>query len=119
MAGNEQLPASGFLARLMAQRDEPLGTIVVAAILSMLPLIFIKRIPVIVAAITALIIIPYILVLASLLIRRVRGWPHPRSQFRLGTCGLPITPIPLIPTAHPPFHPSYPRPPTHPVLPPL
>ena len=91
MARNGQLPGSGFLTRLSPRTDEPLGTIVVAVVLSIVPLIFIKRIPVIVAAITALIIIPYILVLGALLVRRLQGWPRAASQFSLGKWGLPIT----------------------------
>jgi amino acid transporter len=91
MARNGQLPGSGFLTKLSPRSDEPLGTIVVAAILSIIPLIFIKKIEVLVAAITALIIIPYILVLGALLFRRLGGWPTVSSQFKLGRWGLPIT----------------------------
>jgi amino acid transporter len=91
MARNGQLPGSGFLTRLSPRTEEPLGTIVVAAILSAIPLIFIKKIEVLVAAITALIIIPYILVLGALLFRRLGGWPKVSAQFNLGRWGLPIT----------------------------
>jgi len=91
MARNGQLPGSGFLTRLSPRTEEPLGTIVVAAILSIVPLIFIKKIEVLVAAITALIIIPYILVLGALLFRRLGGWPKVSAQFNLGRWGLPIT----------------------------
>jgi amino acid transporter len=119
MARNGQLPAAGFLTRLLPRSEEPLGAIVVAAILSMLPLIFIKRIPVIIAAITALIIIPYILVLASLLVRRLQGWPHSRAQFRLGRWGLPITVAGLIWTAAILWDAAWPRAATNPGLGPL
>ncbi|MGO8957411.1 MAG: APC family permease [Streptosporangiaceae bacterium] len=119
MARNEQLPASKFLTRLLPQTDEPIGTIVVAAILCMLPLIFITRIPVIIAAITALIIIPYILVLGSLLLRRLQGWPHARSQFRLGRWGLPITVVSLIWTAVILWDAAWPRAATNPGLGPM
>ena len=91
MARNGQLPGSGFLTRLSPRTDEPLGTIVVAAVLSIIPLIFIKKIPVIVAAITALIIIPYILVLGALLFRRLR---------RLAARCRPVQPGPLGPADH-------------------
>jgi amino acid transporter len=119
MARNDQLPASRFLTRLMPQTDEPLGTIIVAAILSMLPLLFITRIPVIVAAITALIIIPYILVFVSLLVRRLQGWPHSQSQFRLGRWGLPITVAGLIWTAVILWDAAWPRAATNPTLGPM
>jgi amino acid transporter len=91
MGRNGQLPGSGFLTRQSPRTDEPLGTIAVAVVLSVLPLIFIKRIEVIVAAITALIIIPYIMVLGALLMRRFGGWPRRAAQFSLGKWGLPIT----------------------------
>ncbi len=91
MARNGQLPGSGFLTKLSPSTDEPIGTIAVAVVLSVIPLIFIKRIPVIVAAITALIIIPYILVFGALLMQRLQGWPRAGSQFKLGRWGLPIT----------------------------
>jgi amino acid transporter len=91
MARNGQLPGSKALTRLSRRTEEPIGSIVVAVILSLLPLIFIKRIDVIVAAITALIIIPYILVLGSLLLRRLRGWPKTESRFNLRGWGMPVT----------------------------
>jgi amino acid transporter len=91
MARNGQLPGSAFLTKLSPRTDEPLGTILVSAILSVIPLIFIKKIEVLVAAITALIIIPYIMVLGALLYRRLGGWPKVSAQFNLGRWGLPIT----------------------------
>ncbi len=119
MARNGQLPGSAFLTRLSARTTEPLGTILVAAALSIVPLIFIKRIPVIVAAITALIIIPYILVLGSLLMRRLRGWPAAPSKFQLGRWGLPITVVGLIWTVIILLDAAWPRQVTNPHLGPL
>lgn len=119
MARNGQLPGSGFLTRLSVRTDEPLGTIAVAALLSILPLIFIKRIPVIVAAITALIIIPYILVLGALLARRLQGWPRAPSQFKLGRWGLPITVAGLVWTVIILLDAAWPREITNPKLGPL
>jgi amino acid transporter len=119
MARNGQLPGTGFLTRLSSRSSEPLGTIGVAAVLSIVPLIFIKRIPVIVAAITALIIIPYIMVLGALLIRRLRGWPEARSQFRLGRWGLPITVAGLVWTVIILIDAAWPREVTNPTLGPL
>lgn len=119
MARNDQLPASRFLTRLMPSTEEPLGTIIVSAVLSLLPLIFIKRIPVIVAAITALIIIPYILVLVSLLIRRLQGWPRSQAPFKLGRWGLPITVAAIIWTVVILWDAAWPREATNPTLGPL
>jgi amino acid transporter len=119
MARNEQLPGSKFLTRLSGHTTEPLGTIVVATILSILPLIFIKRIPVIVASITALIIIPYILVLGSLLLRRLRGWPEQAAKFNLGRWGLPITVAAIVWTVIILLDAAWPREVTNPKLGPL
>ncbi len=119
MARNGQLPGSGFLTRLSGHTTEPIGTIVVATVLSILPLIFIKKIPVIVASITALIIIPYILVLGTLLWRRLRGWPSQASQFNLGRWGLPITVAGLVWTVIILLDAAWPRDITNPKLGPL
>jgi amino acid transporter len=119
MASNGQLPGGGLLTRLSPRTGEPIGTIAVAAVLSVAPLIFIKRIPVIVAAITALIIIPYILVFVSLLARRLRGWPKTPARFSLGRWGLPITVAGLIWTAIILWDAAWPRTVTNPNLGPL
>jgi amino acid transporter len=119
MARNGQLPGSGFLTKLSPGSDEPLGTILVAVVLSIIPLIFIKRIPVIVAAITALIIIPYILVLGALLVRRLQGWPRAAAQFSLGKWGLPITVAGLVWTVLILWDAAWPRTITNPDLGPL
>lgn len=119
MARNHQLPGSRFLTRLSGHTTEPIGAIVVATGLSILPLVFIKRIPVIVASITALIIIPYILVLGSLLVRRLRGWPPEASKFSLGRWGMPVTAAALVWTTFILFDAAWPRQVTNPTLGPL
>jgi amino acid transporter len=119
MARNDQLPGSGFLTRLSGRSGEPIGAIVVATVLCILPLIFIKRIPVIVAAITALIIIPYILVLGSQLLRRLQGWPHEPAKFNLGKWGLPVTVAGLVWTVIILIDAAWPREVTNPTLGPL
>jgi amino acid transporter len=119
MARNGQLPGSAFLTRLSSRTDEPVGTIIVATVLSMLPLIFIKKIPVIVAAITALIIIPYIMVLGSVLWRRLRGWPSQKAQFNLGRWGLPVTVAGIVWTVIILLDAAWPREVTNPTLGPL
>jgi amino acid transporter len=119
MARNGQLPGSAFLTKLSGRTTEPLGTIVVAAVLSILPLIFIKPIPVIVASITALIIIPYMLVLGAQLMQRLRGWPHEPSRFNLGRWGMPVTLTALVWTIIILLDAAWPREITNPKLGPL
>ena len=99
--------------------DRADGAIIVAAVLSVIPLIFIKRIPVIVAAITALIIIPYILVLAAQLRRRLQGWPQQPAKFNLGKWGLPVTIAGLVWTVIILLDSAWPREVTNPKLGPL
>ena len=119
MARNQQLPGSAFLTKLSPSSDEPVGAIVVSALLAMIPLLFIKHIEVLVAAITALIIVPYILVLVSLLRHRLQGWPRQEAQFRLGSWGLPLTVIGLVWTVCILLDAIWPRAATNPDLGPL
>ena len=119
MARNGQLPGASFLTKLSGRTTEPTGAIIVAAVLSVIPLIFIKRIPVIVAAITALIIIPYILVLAAQLRRRLQGWPQQPAKFNLGKWGLPVTIAGLVWTIIILLDSAWPREITNPKLGPL
>jgi amino acid transporter len=119
MARNGQLPGAAYLTKLSGRTTEPTGAIIVAAVLSVIPLIFIKRIPVIVAAITALIIIPYILVLASQLVRRLQGWPRQPAKFNLGKWGLPVTIAGLVWTVIILLDSAWPREVTNPKLGPL
>jgi amino acid transporter len=116
MGRNGQLPGSKFLTRLSPRTDEPVGSIVVAVVLSLIPLIFINRIEVIVAAITALIIVAYILVLGSLLVRRFRGWPKTESKFNLRKWGIPVTVVGLAWTVFVLIDAAWPRESTNPDL---
>jgi amino acid transporter len=96
MARENQLPASKYLARLSGRSQEPITCIVVAALLSMAPLLFVQQIPVIVAAITFMILIPYFIVLASLIRKRLGGWPATSAPFKLGAWGMPLAIIGIV-----------------------
>jgi len=89
MARDNQLPGSRYLTR-MAGNGEPVICIIVAALLSMVPLLFVQQIPVLIAAITFMILIPYFLVLAALIRKRLGGWPTTSAPFKLGAWGLPL-----------------------------
>jgi amino acid transporter len=119
MVRNRQLPASRWLSHISPRTHEPVRIIVVAAILAMLPLVVISKIPVIVAAITTLILVPYVIVLATLLVRRLQGWPKAPAQFRLGRWGLPITITALIWAVGVTLVAAWPRETTNPRLGPL
>jgi amino acid transporter len=116
MARNGQLPGSKALTRLSPRTDEPIGAIVAAVVLSLIPLIFIKRVDVLVAAITGMIIVPYILVLGSLLLRRFQGWPKTESKFNLRRWGLPVTLVALAWTIFVLIDAAWPRAATNPNL---
>jgi amino acid transporter len=89
------LPGSSYLTRLSKRTDEPIWTIVVATLLCLVPLVAVTKIELIIAAITGLIVLPYVIVLSSLLVRRLRGWPSRPSLFSLGRWGMPLTVISL------------------------
>jgi amino acid transporter len=96
MARENQLPGSRYLTRLSGRSQEPIICIVVAALLSMAPLLFVQQIPVIVAAITFMILVPYFIVLASLIRKRLGGWPTSAAPFKLGQWGMPLAVIGLV-----------------------
>ena len=115
MARDNQLPASRYLTKL-AGNGEPVICIAVAAILSMVPLLFVQQIPVLIAAITFMILIPYFLVLGSLLRKRLAGWPSTTSPFKLGVWGMPLTVIGLVWVALVAIDAAWPREATNPNL---
>jgi amino acid transporter len=116
MARDNQLPGSSYLTRLSARTDEPVIAIVVAALLSMIPLLFVQQIPVIVAAISALILVPYFLVLAALIRRRLRGWPSADAPFKLGSWGMPAAVVGIVWVALVGIDAAWPRAATNPNL---
>jgi len=96
MARDNQLPGAAYLTRLSPRTDEPVVAIIVAAVLAMLPLLVVKQIPVIVAAVSALILVSYVLVLAALLRKRLQGWPTSLAPFRLGSWGVPLAVVGVV-----------------------
>lgn len=115
MARDNQLPGSRYLTRL-AGNGEPVICIVVAALLSMVPLLFIQQIPVLIAAITFMILIPYFLVLAALIRKRLGGWPTASAPFKLGVWGLPLSIIGIVWVAFVAIDAAWPRAATNPNL---
>jgi amino acid transporter len=116
MARDNQLPGSSYLTRLSSRTDEPVIAIAVAALLSMIPLLFVQQVPVIVAAISALILVPYFLVLAALIRRRLRGWPSADAPFRLGSWGMPVAVVGIVWVALVEIDAAWPRAATNPNL---
>jgi len=115
MARDNQLPGSRYLTRL-AGNGEPVVCIIVAALLSMVPLLFVQQIPVLIAAITFMILIPYFLVLASLIRKRLGGWPPTTAPFTLGAWGMPLAIIGTVWVAFVAVDAAWPRAATNPNL---
>ena len=115
MARDNQLPGSRYLTRL-AGNGEPVICIIVAAILSMVPLLFVQQIPVLIAAITFMILIPYFLVLASLIRKRLGGWPTASAPFKLGVWGMPLSIVGIVWVALVAIDAAWPRAATNPNL---
>ncbi|HYM66964.1 MAG TPA: amino acid permease, partial [Patescibacteria group bacterium] len=116
MARDGQLPGSSYLTRLSGRSDEPIICIIVSALLSMVPLLFVQQIPVLIAAITFMILVPYFLVLASLIRKRLAGWPASPAPFSLGSWGLPLSIIGIIWVALVGVDAAWPRDATNPPL---
>lgn len=115
MARDNQLPGSSYLTRL-AKNGEPVICIIVAALLSMIPLLFVQQIPVLIAAITFMILIPYFLVLGSLIRKRLAGWPMATAPFKLGTWGMPLAVVGIVWVALVAIDAAWPRAATNPDL---
>jgi amino acid transporter len=115
MARDNQLPGSSYLTRL-AGNGEPVICIIVAGLLSMIPLLFVQQIPVLIAAITFMILIPYFLVLASLIRKRLAGWPTADAPFKLGMWGMPLAIVGIIWVALVAIDAAWPRAATNPNL---
>ena len=115
MARDNQLPGSRYLSRL-AGNGEPIVCIIVAALLSMAPLLVVQNIPILIAAITFMILIPYFLVLAALIRKRLQGWPTASAPFKLGAWGMPLAVVGIIWVAFVAVDAAWPRDATNPNL---
>jgi amino acid transporter len=91
MGRDNYLPASRRLSSTWASTGQPVVAVCVGALLSLVPLIFVKKISVIVVASSAWLVLPYILAVAALLSRRRRGWPEKPAPLSLGRFGFPLT----------------------------
>jgi hypothetical protein len=71
---------------------------------------------VLIAAITFMILIPYFLVLASLIRKRLSGWPTATAPFKLGIWGMPLAIIGIVWVAVVAIDAAWPRAATNPNL---
>lgn len=90
LARDHQLPASGWLSRTW-RTEQPVNAIIVCAVLGLTPLFAANKIPILVSAFTGMLVLPLVVTLAALIVRRLQGWPHERSPVRLGIWAWPLT----------------------------
>jgi amino acid transporter len=91
LARDRQLPAERWLTRTSTRTEQPTIAIVVCAVLGLLPLLAAKKIPVLVSAFTGMLVLPYVITLGALIVRRAKGWPHERAPVSLGRWAWPLT----------------------------
>jgi amino acid transporter len=91
MARDGQLPGAQWLTYRSVRTGQPIVAIALCAGLGMIPLFFSHQIPVLVAAFTGMLILPLVLTLGSLIVRRLQGWPHTRAPVSLGMWAWPLT----------------------------
>jgi hypothetical protein len=87
MAGDDQLPASSFMAKVISTPHTPIGACLVIGLLSAVPFIQFRRSSTIALAATASIYFSYLLGSLAVMRARSRGWPRTRAPFALGTWG--------------------------------
>lgn len=90
MARAKELPASDALTRSM-RNGTPIGSLVVVAILSGLPLLISSKIAVVIGGTSAEIYVVYSLMLLLVVVNRFRGWPSQSAPFSLGRYGKAVS----------------------------
>lgn len=99
MARAGQLPGSKFIAK--TRKGTPTGAIIVVGLVTSLPLLLAQEMATLAGGATAAIYVPYFLLLALLLVARLRGWPKSRVEggFNLGKWGIPVNIIAVLTAA--------------------
>jgi amino acid transporter len=90
MAREDQLPGSKWLTRTHKTTEQPINAIATCAVLGVVPLVAASKIPILVSAFTEMFVLTYLLVLISLVVQRLRGWPA-EPRFSLGAWAWPLT----------------------------
>jgi amino acid transporter len=96
MARDNQLPASGALARVAPKLHTPVWSCVVVAVLAAVPFIKFAGVAIIAIAATGMIYLSYFLGNIVILRARLRGWPKAAAPFRLGRWGLLVNCVALL-----------------------
>ena len=96
MARDNQLPASGRLAKVSPSLHTPVWTCIVVAVLAAVPFIQYSGVTIIAIAATGMIYLSYFLGNIVILRARTRGWPRARAPFRLGRWGMLVNVVALL-----------------------
>jgi urea carboxylase system permease len=97
MARDQRLPFSRLLSRVSPSRRTPIWPAIISGILAIAILVVNVDFPKVFSAVTMVAILwanlAYLLVVAPLFLRRLRGWPRSQAEFALGKWGLPINAV--------------------------
>jgi amino acid transporter len=96
MARDNQLPASGLLARVSPSLHTPVWSCIVIALLAAVPFTKYSGAGTIAIAATGMIYLSYFLGNIVIMRARLRGWPHAKAPFRLGRWGLLVNVVALL-----------------------
>ncbi len=96
MARDNQLPASGFLAKVSPRLHTPVGSCIVVALVAAIPFIQYSGAGIIAIAATGMIYLSYFLGNIVIMRARARGWPKTRAPFRLGRWGVLVNVVALL-----------------------
>src|SRR6266496_652675 len=90
MARDNQLPASGFLAKVSPRLHTPVGSCIVVALVAAIPFIQYSGAGIIAIAATGMIYLSYFLGNIVIMRAHARGWPKITAPFRLGRWGIGV-----------------------------
>ena len=88
MSRDNQLPGSGFLAKVSPRLHTPVWTCIAVAAIAAIPFIQFSGAATIAIAATGIIYLSYFLGNIVILRARLRGWPKTKAPFRLGRWGM-------------------------------
>lgn len=96
MSRSGLLPGSKLLSR--TRKGTPTAAIITVGIVTSLPLLLAQTMAVLAGGATAAIYVAYVLLLATVLIARLRGWPKTPNPggFSLGRWGIPVNILALV-----------------------
>ena len=96
MARDNQLPGSGFLAKVSPRLHTPVWSCIAVACIAAIPFWQYSGAGIIAIAATGMIYLSYFLGNIVIMRARLRGWPKTRAPFRLGRWGMLVNVVALI-----------------------